>query len=127
MKAKDVKPGDVVRWKTPFDFESPQGATLQVQRRIKGTGGAWVGLQLPEKRSTIFYANEVDPVTVEGGEVCWNCDEVIPEGDEEWHNDLPFCCSSCIRGYEDGLNVREPHPDDPRLEDTHLEGWLKDR
>jgi len=62
------KRGDRVRWKTPFDNETPQGAEIEVHHNIAGSAGAHVGVQVPERKIVVFYSDEVDPVYFKGVE-----------------------------------------------------------
>jgi len=60
------KRGDRVRWKTPFDDETPQGAEIEVHHVIVGSMGAHVGVQIPERKIVVFYSDEVTSVYFKG-------------------------------------------------------------
>ena len=58
--------GDIVRWKTPFDHETPQGAEIEVHHNIEGSAGGHVGAQIPERKIVVFYSDEVESVYFKG-------------------------------------------------------------
>lgn len=58
--------GDRVQWKVDFDSDA---AMIDVHHHIKGSAGAHLGVQLPERRMVVFYSDEVEPVYFQGEEL----------------------------------------------------------